>query len=122
MPKRDAMHARRLLAKLLIGASLIALILMIPGRISGTDLTDSDDELFRRATAVIDSLDAHIAYQDSLLAIQRDYYVELLAAKDRRLDTLEDLLEQALKRGDRKVWWRVADMLAGYGVRAATER
>lgn len=122
MLRHEKTSARPPHVKLLIAASLIALILMIPGRTCGTDLTDSDEALFRRATALIDSLDAHIAYQDSLLVIQRDYYTELLAAKDARLDTMEDLLKQALRRGDRKVWWRLADVLAGYGVRAATER
>ena len=121
MPKLRDRIVRTRLRKLLAAALLTALILTIPELTSGTDLTASDDALFRRAIAVIDSLDAHIAYQDSLLVIRRDFYEEVIAAKDRRLDSMDEALKLALKRGDRKVWWRLADALAGYGVRAATE-
>ena len=74
------------------------------------------------ARELIDRLEYEVAVRDSQLAAQRDYYVVLLDAKDRRVETLEDLLKEALKRGDRKIWLRAIDVLAGYGVRAATER
>jgi hypothetical protein len=125
MPNVDIKKGWRGRGLLLMLALLIALALMIPSPTYGTASTADPDSVtvptsvLRRSIAVIDSLDAHIAYQDSVIVAQKDYYVELLAIQDEHIKKLREIIDDVqpsvVKDFLEKLLWGAA----GYGLRAA---
>lgn len=102
---------------------LIALILMIPSRTFGIAST-ADSLLVPRAvlertSAVIDSLDAHIVYQDSVIVAQREYYTELLALYDKHVAQLREVIKDCEGSYIMGFLEKLTYALAGYGLRAA---
>ena len=82
----------------------------------------------RRATAVIDSLDRRIAYQDSVIAVQdsmlvinQERYGAIIALQDEHIARLRAIVQDAAASSP-SFLGRVTDMLIGYGVRAALEK
>ena len=112
---------------LLMLALLTALALMIPSPTYGTASTGeaAPDSVtvpvatLRRSIAVIDSLDAHIAYQDSVIAATRDYYTELLAIQDQRAEHLREIIKDLRPSATRDFLEKLLWGLAGYGLKAA---
>ena len=74
------------------------------------------------ARETIDELEGEVAFQDSLLAAQKDYYIELLALKDQHIKVLEETVEDALGSPTKDFLEKLIWGLAGYGLHAAGSR
>lgn len=71
------------------------------------------------ARKTIDELDARVAFQDSLLAAQKHYYIRLLELKDQHIEILEDTVKDALGSDTKNFLDKLLWGLAGYGLHAA---
>jgi len=71
------------------------------------------------ARETIDELEGEVAFQDSLLAAQKDYYIELLGLKDQRIEILEETVKDALGSPTKDFLEKLIWGLAGYGLHAA---
>jgi hypothetical protein len=74
-----------------------------------------------RSVAVIDSLDAHIAYQDSVLAATRDYYIQLLDIEAGRAEHLREVIADLRPDATRDFLDNLLWGFAGYGLGKATD-
>lgn len=68
------------------------------------------------ARETIDELEWEVAYQDSLLAAQKDYYIELLALKDQHIEALQKAVKDALGSPTQDFLEKLLYGLAGYGI------
>jgi len=73
------------------------------------------------ARETIDELEREVAFQDSLLAAQKDYYIELLDLKDQRIEILEKSVKDALGSPTKDFLEKLLWGLAGYGVGKADD-
>lgn len=80
------------------------------------------DSLMLEAADEIDRLNGIVAKQDSMLVAQRDYYVELLDLQQRRIDILEEAVEDAAGSDVKDLLEKLVWGLAGYGLHAAGSR
>jgi len=107
---------------------LLTLLLVWPTDSLGQDASVDSvrsaqaDSLMLEAADEIDRLNGIVAKQDSLLVAQRDYYVELLALQDKRIEILEKAVEDAAGSDIKDLLEKVVWGLAGYGLHAAGSR
>ena len=100
---------------------LLAIIALIwPTESGGTEPAKADSvlvssQLLKDARQTIDDLEYEVAVKDSMLAAQRDLYVELLGLKDQRIQILERAVEDALGSPTKDFLEKVLYGLAGYG-------
>lgn len=78
--------------------------------------------LLVEARQVIDELTFQVAVRDSVLNAQRDFYEELLALKDRRVEILEKAVKDSYGSPAKSLANRVTWGMIGYGLRAALEK
>lgn len=117
---------RRLTLPLMLALLLMTLLLTWPTASSGEDVSAAPADsvlvpttLLIGAREEIDELDRIVAKQDSLLVAQREYYIELLALKDQRIEILEDTVKDALGSPTKDFLEKLIWGLAGYGLHAA---
>ena len=120
-------HKTLLTQRLLLALLLVTLLLIWPTASRGEESVASaapDSVLVPRtlligARETIDELEAEVAFQDSLLVAQREYYIELLALKDQHIKVLEETVDDALGSDAKDLLEKLIWGLAGYGLHAA---
>lgn len=107
---------------LMLALTLLTLLLVWPTASSGQSdsvPTAVPDSVMTQAAHEIDELNRIVAKQDSLIVAQQEYYVELLALKDQRIEILEDTVKDALGSPTKDFLEKLIWGLAGYGLHAA---
>lgn len=116
-------HKQPWMRPLLLVLLVVMLLLTWPTESSGQDApADSvlvPTSLLVDARKTIDELDARVAFQDSLLAAQKHYYIRLLELKDQHIEILEDTVKDALGSDTKNFLDKLLWGLAGYGLHAA---
>lgn len=114
---------------MLTGLLLATLLLIYPVACEGQESTAAaaaDSVLVPRSLLIearetIDDLDYQVEIADSLLVFQKEYYIELLALKDQRIEILEETVKDALGSPTKDLMDKILWGLAGYGLHAAVK-
>lgn len=78
-------------------------------------------QLLIGARETIDELEYEVAVRDSIIAANKDYYIELLRLKDQRIEILEETVEDALGSPIKDFLDKLLWGLAGYGAGRISE-
>lgn len=122
--ERQKRKRRRLLTSLLV----VTTILLLHWSNAYGDTAPEDTTVAIKASVlieareIIDDLTFQLAVRDSMLDAQRDFYEELLALKDRRIEVLEEVVKDSYGSPMRSLGDRVTWGMIGYGLRAALEK
>lgn len=88
---------------------------------ASVDSVTVSKQLLIDARETIDELEYELAVSDSMLAAQKDYYLELLSLKDRRIEILENTVKDALGNETMSLVEKLVWGFAGYGIGRAVE-
>lgn len=113
-PKRQLM--RTLIPALLLATLLLTWPTASRGQDAAADSVVVARQLLVDARTEITELERTVAYQDSMLVAQKNYYITLLGLKDQRIAILEETVEDALGSPTRDFFDKLVWGLAGYGV------
>jgi hypothetical protein len=89
--------------------------------VAAVDSVTVSKQLLIDARETIDELEYELAVSDSMLAAQKDYYLELLSLKDRRIEILENTVKDALGNETMGLVEKLVWGFAGYGLGRAVE-
>ena len=123
MPKNDTKNGLGMLGSkwsaTILVLFLLILLLLLPMQSAGQEVASVDSvtvptSLLLDAQATISDLTMELAYRDSVIAAQKDFYVELLDLKDQRIHILEDAVQDALGSPVKSFLDKLIWGLAGY--------